>query len=89
VGEREREKGGERREGEKGGKGREREVREGRGREKGWEERERDGREEGTGMGPQFKKNNPPPVIKSLHRYCVVTIINLWLLFLEIEIWLT
>jgi len=48
--------GGEgRREGREGGKGGE-----GRGKEKGWEGREMEGREEGTGRGPQFKKNDPP-----------------------------
>jgi len=52
---------------EKGeGKGRREGIREGmegegRGREKGWEGREREGRQEGTGRGPQFKKNDPPP----------------------------
>jgi len=36
------------------------------GREKGRERREREGREEGTGRGPQFKKNDPSPVIRWL-----------------------
>ena len=48
----------------RGGRDGKREGREGEGgeekrREKGWEGREREGREEGTGRGPQFKKNNP------------------------------
>jgi len=56
--------GKERRGWSKGGKGRGGEG--WKGREKGWEGRKREGREEGTGRGPQFKKNDPPPVIRWL-----------------------
>ena len=53
--------------GEEGKEGRgEGKERKGRGREKECERREREGREKGTGRGPQFKKNDPPPVIRWL-----------------------
>jgi len=46
--------------GRKGGEGQGREGERWKGMEKGWEGRKREGREEGTGRGPQFKKNDPP-----------------------------
>ena len=51
-------------EGKRVGKGRRERRKEGRRGEKGWQGREREGRregrEEGTGRGPQFEKNDPP-----------------------------